>query len=64
MKLCSLVHSFFFRYTGHTNDSFMLECDFTHDDAYVLSGSTDGTVLFWDLVEVPLTFNLVCHSIG
>ena len=42
------IHS----YKGHTNSDYKLDSCLSHDDAYVVSGSEDGRVCFWDLVEV------------
>jgi mitogen-activated protein kinase organizer 1 len=39
-------------YVGHTNTSYQVGSCFTNTDAYVASGSEDGTIVFWDLVEV------------
>jgi len=38
-------------YRGHVNDKFKVECSLSFDDAFVMSGSEDGSVAFWDLVE-------------
>jgi WD40 repeat protein len=38
-------------YRGHTHTSFALSSCFTHDDAFVVSGSEDGSVFVWGLVE-------------
>ncbi len=39
-------------YSGHKNSDYKLDSCLSHDDAYVVSGSEDGRVCFWDLVEV------------
>jgi len=39
------------RYEGHRNSQLKIGSCFTHDDALVVSGSEDGKVFFWDLVE-------------
>ncbi|CAI8047078.1 WD repeat domain-containing protein 83 [Geodia barretti] len=38
-------------YKGHKNQDYKLDSCLSHDDAHVVSGSEDGTVCFWDLVE-------------
>lgn len=38
-------------YTGHTNTQYKIQGALTNTDAHVLSGSEDGQVYFWDLVE-------------
>ena len=40
------------RYKGHRNADYKLDSCLSHDDAYVISGSEDGRIYFWDLVEV------------
>ena len=42
------------QYKGHANSQFKVESLLTHDDAYVVSGSEDGRVFFWDLVEATV----------
>ena len=39
-------------YKGHQNEDYKVDSCLTHDDAHVVSGSEDGRVCFWDLVEV------------
>jgi WD40 repeat protein len=41
-----------FSYKGHSNSEYKLDSCLSHDDACVVSGSEDGRVCFWDLVEV------------
>jgi mitogen-activated protein kinase organizer 1 len=38
-------------YKGHKNQDYKLDSCLSHDDAHVVSGSEDGTVCFWDLIE-------------
>jgi WD40 repeat protein len=40
------------RYKGHSNADYKVDSCLTQDDAHVVSGSEDGRVCFWDLVEV------------
>ena len=42
----------FHSYKGHSNSDYKLDSCLSHNDAYVVSGSEDGRVCFWDLVEV------------
>ena len=44
------------RYKGHKNSDYKLDSSLSHDDAHVVSGSEDGRICFWDLVEVQLQF--------
>lgn len=39
-------------YKGHANQKYKVDSALTNTDAYVISGSEDGSVCFWDLVEV------------
>ena len=41
-----------YSYKGHSNSDYKLDSCLSHDDAHVVSGSEDGRVCFWDLVEV------------
>ena len=41
-----------FRYKGHKSSEYKLDACLTNDDAHVVSGSEDGKIYFWDLVEV------------
>ncbi len=43
------------RYRGHVNKQYKIESCLTNSDAYVVSGSEDKTIRFWDLVEVNPT---------
>ena len=42
-----------YSYKGHRNEDYKVDSCLTHDDAHIVSGSEDGQVCFWDLVEVP-----------
>ena len=43
-------------YTGHTNVEFKVDSVLSHNDAYVVSGSEDGSLCFWELVEGRIVF--------
>ena len=51
---CKLYMKFhtFFSYSGHLSSSYKLDSCVSHTDAYIVSGSEDGKICFWDLVEV------------
>ncbi len=54
--LHSLIQSYKTRrYRGHVNKQYKIESCLTNSDAYVVSGSEDKTIRFWDLVEVNPT---------
>uniref|UniRef100_A0A7S1TFP0 Anaphase-promoting complex subunit 4 WD40 domain-containing protein n=1 Tax=Compsopogon caeruleus TaxID=31354 RepID=A0A7S1TFP0_9RHOD len=42
-------------YSGHVNESFLVRCAFTFDDAFVVCGSEDGKVYCWDLENATET---------
>jgi len=48
-------------YRGHKNETYQVDCTFTHTDAYIAAASEDGTIAFWDLVEVS---NVVLRCLG
>jgi len=45
-------------YTGHINREYRLDCTLDHTDKYVLSGSENGQVYCWNLVEAGLEAKL------
>ncbi|XP_029441006.1 WD repeat domain-containing protein 83-like [Rhinatrema bivittatum] len=45
-------------YSGHQNRDCKLECCLTEKDTHVVSGSEDGRIYFWDLVEGSLVLSL------
>lgn len=49
-------------YRGHSNSSYKIRSGFSHHDAYVLSGSEDGKVYMWDIVEGNVLCELQAHS--
>jgi hypothetical protein len=38
-------------YSGHKSQDFKVDCCLSHNDAFVVSGSEDGRLCFWDLVS-------------
>ena len=49
-------------YRGHCVQDYKIECDFSSDGAFVLSGSEDGNVYWWDLVDAKRTHSFVAHK--
>ena len=47
-KCCSYT----FRYTGHKNTDYRIDSCLNSKDTHILSGSEDGQVYIWDLIEV------------
>ena len=39
-------------YAGHQNSRYRVDSCMNNDDSHVVSGSEDGKIYFWDLVEV------------
>jgi len=58
------------QYTGHTNKEYRIDCCLDHTDNFVFSGSEDGIVYMWSLVEGQLLSRLehtscrVVHSLA
>ncbi|XP_071497727.1 WD repeat domain-containing protein 83-like [Diadema antillarum] len=42
-------------YLGHENKSYRLDCCMNETDTHVVSGSEDGRICFWDLVQGSMT---------
>ncbi|KAJ3408326.1 WD repeat-containing protein 83 [Chytridiales sp. JEL 0842] len=49
-------------YKGHKNSEYKVVSTLTNSDAYVISGSEDGRICFWDLVEGKMVKSLKPHS--
>lgn len=49
-------------YSGHENTKHKVEALLTNTDAYVVAGSEDGRVCFWDLVEQSMVYSLHEHK--
>jgi WD40 repeat protein len=39
-----------------------MDCCLTNDDAYVVGGSEDGYIYFWDLVDASVVASFRAHS--
>ena len=70
LRLLSSINSNHFRYTGHKNTEYRIDSCLDHTDNYVISGSEDGTVYMWSLVEGQMVCRLehvgnkVVHSLS
>ncbi|KAL3688036.1 hypothetical protein R1sor_014345 [Riccia sorocarpa] len=49
-------------YKGHMNKSYKMDSCLTNDDSHVVSGSEDGRVFFWDLVDPSLISSFKAHT--
>ena len=45
-----------YRYTGHKNNQYKIDSCLNHEDTLVVSGSEDGKVYMWDLIDVSHFF--------
>ncbi len=56
-------------YTGHTNSSYKIDSCLNDKDTHIFSGSEDGKVYIWDLIEAKVLHTLsnpggkVIHSL-
>lgn len=51
-KLLQLPCFNVYRYKGHKNDNYKIDSCLNCKDTHILSGSEDGSVYIWDLIEV------------
>jgi len=49
-------------YTGHCNSEYKIDSIFSNDDAFIFSGSEDGMVYVWDLLEAKIVSKLSAHN--
>eukprot|EP00039_Didymoeca_costata_P032081 m.36750 g.36750 ORF g.36750 m.36750 type:complete len:305 (+) comp9181_c0_seq1:82-996(+) len=49
-------------YQGHKNQNYKVDVALSYNDAYVVSGSEDGDICFWDLVEAKLIHRMKGHN--
>ncbi|KAG0373985.1 hypothetical protein BGX24_010977 [Mortierella sp. AD032] len=49
-------------YKGHTNSKYKIRSCLSNSDAYVLSGSEDGSIYIWDLLEGEVVHKVEAHS--
>ncbi|KAJ4814114.1 WD-repeat protein [Rhynchospora pubera] len=49
-------------YKGHKCKSYKMDCCLTNTDAHVVSGSEDGFIYFWDLVDASIVSSFRAHS--
>ncbi|RKO84259.1 WD40-repeat-containing domain protein [Blyttiomyces helicus] len=49
-------------YTGHKNSQYRIVACLTNTDAHVISGSEDGRICMWDLVEGNMVMSVAAHT--
>ena len=49
-------------YTGHRNSKYTVECSLNKDDDHVISGSDDGFIYVWDLIDGKIKHKLAVSS--
>ena len=48
-------------YTGHVNRDYKIECGVTFDDQHVVSGSEDGSLFIWNLLNGQQKRSMKAH---
>ncbi|KAG0205748.1 WD repeat-containing protein 83 [Mortierella sp. GBA30] len=49
-------------YKGHKNSQYKIRSCLSNSDAHVLSGSEDGKIYIWDLIEGDVVYRIEAHS--
>ncbi|KAF4319806.1 hypothetical protein G195_004769 [Phytophthora kernoviae 00238/432] len=49
-------------YRGHIVQDYKLDCGFSNDGAFVLSGSEDGKIYWWDLLDATNAHSISAHN--
>ncbi|KII65893.1 WD repeat domain-containing protein 83 [Thelohanellus kitauei] len=49
-------------YGGHKNNEFKIESTFLTNDSYVVSGSEDGRLVYWDLITSEVVKQIPAHK--
>nr|CAB3267732.1 WD repeat domain-containing protein 83-like [Phallusia mammillata] len=49
-------------YKGHKNSKYMVECCLSIKDDHVISGSEDGSIYIWDLIDATVKYKLQVRS--
>ena len=52
------MNDILFRFKGHMNKDYKVDSCLSSSDAQVISGSEDGRICFWDLVEAKIVHTL------
>ena len=54
----TILRTLCFRFGGHVNKDYKVDSCLSSSDTHVVSGSEDGRIIFWDLVEAKIVFQL------
>lgn len=46
-----IIYNIYYRYTGHNSGDFAVECAIMFSDNFIISGSTEGSIVVWDLLS-------------
>ncbi|KAJ1674704.1 WD repeat-containing protein 83 [Spiromyces aspiralis] len=49
------------KYTGHENKQYRIQSHLDSEDAFILSGSEDGSIFIWDMLTASVQRNLRHH---
>lgn len=61
-RLKIMYTSYCYRFVGHKTDDLYIESGVDSSDNHVISGSVDGSVWWWDLVQAKVTCKLLHDS--
>ena len=50
----SNTHPLLARYTGHSAKKYRIDCAFNRTDSTIISGSEDGKIYYWNLLDSKL----------
>ena len=57
-----IIYAIFFPFWRSSYQSYKMDCCLTNTDAHVTSGSEDGFIFFWDLVDASVASSFKAHA--
>lgn len=57
-----IIYAIFFPFWCASYQSYKMDCCLTNTDAHVTSGSEDGFIFFWDLVDASVVSSFRAHA--
>lgn len=69
-KVMSPTFEYFCRFKGHKNKDYKVDSCFTNTDTHIVSGSEDGNIYYWDLIEAKVVHTIdkahcsACYSLS